>query len=1211
VTGATQNPEQVLWVLLKPDTVLGIADVNTGEPNWVRPAQFAPRWRAITLPLAAGGLDLSRVEFLEFWVWEDNYRVARENRAGLLIDIGSVFEDALAWVPDSFSVAGGDTTYLGQRFAGQGRLDTERDPVTRSWNATINDEGFLTDRVVDGITDAVSGAVVDTLPLCSATLNGGPVAYGFGDLRSRCGRRNGSVDTEDMDGDFALDSAAGVRPNEDFVRFVFPFGDERYFVRDGGQIPVRDSLGNPAGAAGWRLYRIPFSSDTIQVGSPNLRQAQAIRITVAVPQTAPFGEPDPQIYFALARVRLVGATWLKRTDTPLAGLAGASGTGTGEVAVTVVSTEDIQLGYIPPPGVTDEADRRDAGLQLGSQQINEKSLRLLARGLDPGERAEAYLRFTTEGDKNFLRYRTLRVWARGRGPGWDDRDLEFFIKAGKNEHNFYLYRTAARTAAWEPEVVVQLDRWLVLRAEIEQAWLAGAPPQVYPGCPDSTFLPPADSAYVRCDGPYIAYVRNPGTAPPNLAQVQELAVGMVRTSERVFIDVAELWVDDIRLGDVVDDVGLAGALDITLSAANVADFSMSLTRRDGQFRQLGEDPSYVTSDALAAGGTVRLERFLPASWGLAVPVTARLVTASANPFYLNRTDVRADVLTDLRSPSSRAESYSASLRHVRRSGRWVGRWFFDPVSLSGSYTRGSARSEYADARSSGYAASLDYVLAPAVAQVNVAGVPLRLSPTNLRLRTGFSGADAERSTFQVPVAVPSDSLVVAQRSTTRLWRNSAGFDLLPVTGLQLRLDGVWLRDLRDYGDSTSMGRVVASEQETFLGLNAGFEAQRSLTSQINATTEIWGVLRPRAALTTTFQLTRDPNAPQPVRAGSDSTGAFRIPTSFNNQRRTDVGVQIDLRRAGSRLFGDSAIGGRLARLFQPIDLTFARTLASVYSRTGIDPSTGYAFALTGFDAFRSQDGVPAQSASDLNSFTARGGANLPLGFRLGLDYQWSQGETWTIRTGEQVPIHTRNRLWPGGSLAWAYTPRRLLSGLITSISAQASYRESEGATEQPRPGGSAAETSVTSTADRTFTPSVTLAWRIGVLTTFDASASRTEQSQAGTRYRTAADIRNANISFTVTPGFLRLPAGIRTNARFSQNGTTRCIQSPGQAGCVPYVDSRQTSTQLTMDTDLPPSLGAGLQVAYLLNEERQANRKTSQFVITAFVTFTTSVGQLR
>jgi hypothetical protein len=230
---------------------------------------------------------------------------------------------------------------------------------------------------------------------------------------------------------------------------------------------------------------------------------------------------------------------------------------------------------------------------------------------------------------------------------------------------------------------------------------------------------------------------------------------------------------------------------------------------------------------------------------------------------------------------------------------------------------------------------------------------------------------------------------------------------------------------------------------------------------------------------------------------------------------------------------------------------------------------------------------------------------------VGIEYQWSQGETWAIRTGEQVPIHTRSRLWPGGNLGWSYTPRRLLSGLLTSISAQATYRNTEGATEQPLFGAGTTETSVTSTTDRTFAPSVALAWRIGLLTTFDATATRNEQSQAGTRYLTDIDVRNANIAFTLTPGFLPLPGGIRTNARFSQNGTTRCIQSPGQTACVAYVDSRQTSTQLTMDTDLPPSLGAGLQVAYLINEERQTNRKTSQFVITAFVSFTTSVGQLR
>src|SRR5439155_82719 len=207
---------------------------------------------------------------------------------------GSVFEDALAWVPDAFRAGpAGDTTYYGRRYVGLGRLDTERDPITHSWNAVINDEGILADRVTDGIVDSTTGAVRDTLPLCSATQHGLLQTFFFGDLRSRCGRHNGFVDTEDLDGDFRLDSVAGVR--------------------------------------------------------------------------------------------------------------------TVEVMASVVSTENRDLGYTPPPGVFDEAGRRDANLQLATAQINERSLRLLAGGLQTGQRAEAFLRFTAEGDKNFLKYRRLRT----------------------------------------------------------------------------------------------------------------------------------------------------------------------------------------------------------------------------------------------------------------------------------------------------------------------------------------------------------------------------------------------------------------------------------------------------------------------------------------------------------------------------------------------------------------------------------------------------------------------------------------------------------------------------------------------------------------------------------------------------------------------------------------------------------------------------------
>src|SRR3989454_8237784 len=329
-------------------------------------------------------------------------------------------------------------------------------------------------------------------------------------------------------------------------------------------------------------------------------------------------------------------------------------------------------------------------------------MRVLARGLGLGTRAEAYLRFTTEGDKNFLKYRTLRVWARGRGVGWEDGDLEFFIKAGKDQDNFYMYHTPARTTSWEPEVVVQFERWLILRARIEQAWLSGDSPRVYPGCPDSTLVP-NDGAYVMCDGPYIAHVRDPGTAPPNLSRVEEIAAGMWRIGTSAVVDPAELWVDDIRLGDVVRETGAAGAVDIALAAADVADLALSLSRRDGQFRQLTDDPSYTTDNAASFSGTVRMDRFLPERWGLSIPVTFQRTLAGSEPFYVSGTDIRADALQGLRTPHTGASSYAFAARRVRHASGGLGRWVLDPLSVTGSYAGGDAPASLSPARPSDHA----------------------------------------------------------------------------------------------------------------------------------------------------------------------------------------------------------------------------------------------------------------------------------------------------------------------------------------------------------------------------------------------------------------------------------------------------------------------------------------------------------------------------
>ena len=97
-------------------------------------------------------------------------------------------------------------------------------------------------------------------------------------------------------------------------------------------------------------------------------------------------------------------------------------------------------------------------------------------------------------------------------------------------------------------------------------------------------------------------------------------------------------------------------------------------------------------------------------------------------------------------------------------------------------------------------------------------------------------------------------------------------------------------------------------------------------------------------------------------------------------------------------------------------------------------------------------------------------------------------------------------------------------------------------------------------------------------------------------------------------GALCEAAGRGVDVRILVNGPhidKQLVRRAGQQTCVPYVDTRQSQSQVSMDTDVPPNFSAGFQVAYLLNDERQANRKTSQVVVTAFLELHTSVGELR
>lgn len=1224
-TGAIETFENVLWMTLKPDTVGGMPDPETGAPRWLRSRTPGPRWRSVTQPFGRSGLgvDLSRTEFLEFWVLEDAELTAREQGAVLVFDFGTVQEDAVAFGPTTFEVIGADTVFSGFRLLGVGQLDTEVDTLTNVFNAARDDVGIHQD-LLPSVLNATTGDAVENLPACSLFGPGGvgiPV-FPLGNLLARCTRNNGRADTEDLDGDNRLDITVG-RVGEDVVRYVFPMGEERFFVREGGSLQDRQGR-----RLRWRLYRIPFREDTIQIGTPNLRQIRAVRLTVATPAR----QPEREFFFALARMRLVGAPWVKRAATPIAGLGGSRGEPHGEVVASVVSTENRDLGYTSPPGITNQAERRGQTFELASVQINEKSLRLLARDLRVDERGEAFVRFVDEADKNFLRYRKLRVWARGRGPGWEDGDLEFFLKVGRDEHNFYMYSTPVRSVSWEPEIVIDLERWLLLRARIESRWLRGEQPSGAEECGGDP------NAFVACDGPYIVHVRDPGVSPPNLARVSELAVGMRRVGQTVFIDRAEVWVDDIRLSDVVDDMGVAGAVEARLQAADLADVSFAYSARDDRFRQLNQAPSYVTDQAVRIGSTIRLDKLLPEAWGLNVPLGVQHTRSAADPFYLNRSDVRADALTGLRETRSTATTWTLSLRRTRRGEGFWERLLVDPFSFTGQMQHGTATSQLNQAETRNRQFRLDYVNQPGA--VTTAGAPaflvdlvrglpgflsnsefarslanarLRLNPFLVRTSATLTNNRTRRFAFRVPVRLASDDEIDPLLSVVHTLRTDASVDLRPFNSLALRVDWSSTRDLQDYGDSTTMGRLLQRRREALIGQDIGLERNRTLTTVFSVAPVLSAWFRPRFTLASSFTFTRDPNSTRPVRTVDDSVGAFRVPETFGNSRRRELGATVTPGALARGMLGETHLVTRVLRRIIPLDVTFSRDRRSSFDRAPFSPDFSYQLGLGPFEQFRRQNGFAAATAATTRSRTASSGLQLPLGLSVRGTFRDLEAVTWTRRSGtqEQVQRLQDTREWPSGTVSWTYSPR-FIRNVLSSLSASMRYREQVTSTAQPALGGGT-EDSRTETETRSLGPSLSLTWAGGVITSVQYNRSETDALTSGNITESEDHDLSANVNFGFRPprSLVRLPNEIRTTFGYSSEIRRSCLLTLDATECESVSETSRRAIDVRMDTGFSGSVRGGLTFALVQTEQVHTSSEFTQIIFSVFAEVFFVTGQLR
>ena len=1272
----TQSPETILWMTLYPLTAGGV--LGRGGPRWTVPdaPRGGRRWRSIRTSLGPSGADLSRVETLEFWslVRVDEGRVANPM---LIFDFGDVSENSLAFSPTTAVIAVADTLFTGRQLEGFGTLDTERDQLTRGFNVTTDDVGLPGD-VVSRL-EVVGGAepFVENFPLCG----GDTRIQGTGDTRTNCTVRNNRLDEEDLDFDGQLFlPGAGDRDREEIRRYVVDMSQPNTYSRLGKE--EKTYVPNATGGSDsvtyrWAFFRVPFRAPTDSIGNPRTRSLRSLRVTVVSGEGAQEGD-FPLV--PLARLRLVGSPWLKRTNRALAGVGGESdqtASPTSFVIASIIGTQDRDtlrgLNYQSPPGVVDEPENVQTGFGAQQVQINERSLRLIAGDLRRYERAEAYYRFP-EGQRNFMGYKELRVWARGNRNGWGEQgELQFFVKVGRDPHNFYMFRTPVNAgpdqAAWLPEVRVDFEKIFALRAAVQNAYLQNLPRSGSCTGVDSALI--ANSVfpggrsyadvYAACDGGYMVYTLDPNVSPPNLAAVQELAVGMVRVDSGTgpspilggAADTLEVWVDDIRLTDVVDTPGYAGQLSLALNAGDIADFRVNVSRIDPNFRQLAEQPRFVTDQALDIGTSVRLDRLLPQGFGFALPLSVGLTSNGSDPFFLSKSDVRGEGVEGLRTPRSSAASYSLSMRRTSPIRTPVLGTLVNNLAVSSAYAASNTRSEYQEGGGRSFSLGLDYNLAarprerrfPGWADRFVSTLPdwvtnseavrslrgsaFRWNPSQLRLTSRVGKTSDRRLSFTKPAESSTDSSRVV-RGLTNVWQNTGDLEFRPFAALSARWGLTSLRDLRDYRESLTgtrdtlsldVAQVAARERNGFLGMDVGLERERTMNSALSIAPTVATWIRPRMDFGTTYSMLRDPNARSLLRVGEgDSTGAYRLPRRLNNSQTFTAAATLDLGKALVIYTPDSSIVRRVAGAFQPVDVTFNRSLQSFYDGTAVTPGLGYQFALGGQDDFRRLGGRLASSAGVSSNFAVNSTFALPFGTSISNRYTRQTTRTWSrLQDTLQRPVDGRVVTFPSLSLRWTYRPPRLMQRVLTSVGANASLERTLGTSFAPSivQGGDDQNERSRSTRERLpLNGSIAWAFAGGFTTNGSYEAGRTEEERPGSSNFGRTQSMQVDVGKTLPlPKSWNMSDKLNTRVSFQRSQTRNFARNlsaaAGVASTRPIADNGRQSINLNADTRVNEALTFSFVGSRIVNFDNQYNRRFTQLVMTAVLQLQFFAGELR
>ena len=181
---------------------------------------------------------------------------------------------------------------------------------------------------------------------------------------------------------------------------------------------------------------------------------------------------------------------------------------------------------------------------------------------------------------------------------------------------------------------------------------------------------------------------------PALNRTKYFVLGIRNLSETPIT--GEVWLDELRLSGVKKDKGISMRLQSRFNLGDILKTSIAFKRQDGDFhmlqRRLGSNKS---NESFNINTGLNMDKFLPSSWGVKIPVTTTFSNSVSRPKYFPGQDVLVNQSNtpDSILAKSNAMTFSISAAKSSKSDNKFVKYTLDRLNTRFSASRRSMSNE--------------------------------------------------------------------------------------------------------------------------------------------------------------------------------------------------------------------------------------------------------------------------------------------------------------------------------------------------------------------------------------------------------------------------------------------------------------------------------------------------------------------------------------